>query len=263
MPFLPFPDAGLCYSHLYKLPESHGKERDILSADYQDDGEPATDITLVTGRIMRGAVDVNVDNMVAEEEEDRGFLLHTLTAELGIAVVEESSTTTVTTATTNVTEVRPSLARRERDSSMEGMAYLAGYIAFRGHKFDPTLGVRTHQSSSTCTDTWIDVLSKGGLFKPAAWWLDTIREFEVVFWALHGNAASKVTRVIGRLRNMLEKRFPHVHPAVVRLYARTRTFIRIRHLNGQLRKCKGRSRGDVKKARKWAQSSRLSCGAGQ
>ncbi|KFM75205.1 Transposable element P transposase, partial [Stegodyphus mimosarum] len=67
------------------------------------------------------------------------------------------------------------------DCSVQGFRYLAGYIAYRGRKYDHSLGTPTEQLLHLPSDEhvgWIETLSRGGLLVPSEEWLKKINQFE-------------------------------------------------------------------------------------
>ncbi|KAJ4451774.1 hypothetical protein ANN_03246 [Periplaneta americana] len=112
---------------------------------------------------------------------------------------------------------------------------------YRGFIFTPArvttnYGDPTGQLISVTPDAlpvhqgWIEKLSRGDLLKPSDEWLCTVKQFEVVFVGVHGDKLN-CCNVIKGMCNILAQKFPHVHPLIIKIYTRTRTFIRIRSLN--------------------------------
>ena len=124
------------------------------------------------------------------------------------------------------------------DCGEEGLAYLAGY--YIAHKFCsiyPELGTKTcdfhlfHEDSSP----WITQLSRGGLVKPSEDFLKTVKEFEKLFEEFHSDKINTTKVVISKLVENLQKQHPTVPTQLIKKFARTRTFIRLKHLNQDIK----------------------------
>ncbi|XP_035204443.1 uncharacterized protein LOC118179377 [Stegodyphus dumicola] len=144
------------------------------------------------------------------------------------------------------------------DCSVEGFRYLAGYIAYRGRKYDHSLGTPTEQLLHLPSDEhvgWIETLSRGGLLVPSEEWLKKISQFEVVFVSEHGkDGLSRNNNIMQTMCKKIAQKFPDVHNEIIKIYVKTRTFIRLRYLNTEMKK-KKRNKADMKKAQKWIASS--------
>jgi hypothetical protein len=83
---------------------------------------------------------------------------------------------------------------------------------------------------------WILHLSRGGLMLPTEEFLEAFNGFEECFHVFHGATVDKKPDVFKRLHSMLERNFKDRWPSdVLMLYARVRTFIRIKALNSRLK----------------------------
>ncbi|KAG8265711.1 hypothetical protein J6590_088802 [Homalodisca vitripennis] len=135
----------------------------------------------------------------------------------------------------------------------EALSYVAGYVAYRARKVDPSLGKMSRDLPHEHLDDeiWIKTLSHGKLTVPSEDWKKTIKEFENVFLKFHGegNYFSKQNHFIANLKSILTEKFPNVCKQAIHVYARVRTFIRLRNVNSNL-ECK---RKQLKKAKKWIQ----------
>lgn len=90
-------------------------------------------------------------------------------------------------------------------------------------------------SAKTVTAPWIVALSKGGLVIPSQQFLCQIYEMETIFSSLHGNSISSAKNITKAFFKLCATRFPDVSPDVLKKFVRTRTFVRIRFLNSQLK----------------------------
>ena len=119
----------------------------------------------------------------------------------------------------------------------EGFKYVAGYVA---HKFlpqFPDLGQKTCDIFiwSKTPAPWITALSRGGLVVPSERFMSQVYDMEKIFTSIHGASISSEAKVILKFHSLLIKNFPNLSADVLGKYARTRTFIRIRFLNYQLK----------------------------
>ncbi|KAF0305880.1 Transposable element P transposase [Amphibalanus amphitrite] len=119
----------------------------------------------------------------------------------------------------------------DSEFSREGLAYVAGYLAYKLRSVDSSLGT----VSSQCTPggagpdcEWLFELSRGGLYLPSAEWLEQVKAFDVVFCAMHAKNIDRAPGVIRRLRAALELKYPNVDARVVKKYAVTRTHLRVK-----------------------------------
>ncbi len=122
------------------------------------------------------------------------------------------------------------------DCSDEGLSYVAGFIA-KKFPLRTELGVKTvDASASSCS--WIMWKSNGGLRVPSEEFLEACRKFEAVFQTFHSthkNGIDQDCNVIIRMSDVLHEKFPSWPKEVLEFFARTRTFIRIKHLNNCLK----------------------------
>ncbi|GBL75626.1 hypothetical protein AVEN_154943-1 [Araneus ventricosus] len=149
------------------------------------------------------------------------------------------------------------------DCSAEGLKDLAGYIAHRCRKYDRSLAITSGQILviSSHEKTWIEVLSKRGLLVPTDEWCEQIKKIEQTFLEMHGSNYLSIERnVISNLCLALKEKFPSVSEEIIKIYSRTRTFIRLRWLNVTLITNKIQ-RGQLKRTKKWdashCQSSKM------
>ncbi|KAJ8896440.1 hypothetical protein PR048_001784 [Dryococelus australis] len=100
---------------------------------------------------------------------------------------------------------------------LNGLKYIAGYVAFKCQNIDKSLGV----CQKKCKDLYIQLLN--GWIK-----LDNLRFYFQHFLDLIFPSAPNVIKT---WTAMLQAKFPKCDQKAVHLYAKTRTFIPIRHLN--------------------------------
>lgn len=145
------------------------------------------------------------------------------------------------------------------DCSVAGFRYIAGYVAYRGRQYDRSLATPTAQAMTSSPDMsmdWIKALSRGGLLVPSPEWLETMSHFEIYFVQVHGQ--NNLSREPGIIQNMcasLVRKFPEVHSEIIKIYVRTRTFIRLRWLASK-DKARKAEEAQRRKAKKWHSSAK-------
>ena len=82
---------------------------------------------------------------------------------------------------------------------------------------------------------WITDLSRGGLVVPSDFFMQKVYSMEKIFSSFHGDSISFKENIIGQLFQVFEANLPELSSEILRKYARTRTFIRLRFLNLKLR----------------------------
>lgn len=135
------------------------------------------------------------------------------------------------------------------DCEAEGLKYLAGYIAAKHIKDYPELGQKTCDMPifPKSSAPWITALSRGGLVVPSDDFLAKIYAMEKVFHGMHGSEISPEKFIIKKLSARLADKFPSVPEVVVKKYAKTRTFIRLKFLNCKLAIAKGEAIAERKR----------------
>jgi hypothetical protein len=115
--------------------------------------------------------------------------------------------------------------------------YVAGYIAFKLREKYPQLGSKTCDVPLDITTSapWILHISSGGLMLPTEEFLTVFHQLEEKFNMFHGAKVDKKPDVIKRLHIILERAFKDTPSAILLMYARVRTFIRIKALNCKLK----------------------------
>ncbi|KAF0297735.1 Transposable element P transposase [Amphibalanus amphitrite] len=114
---------------------------------------------------------------------------------------------------------------------LQALAYVTRYAAGECATVDSTLGKITSNAKEVPRDeryAWIDTLSRGGLTVSSARWLDQVEQLEVLFTTMHGGDIDRGTGVVRRLAEAAARKFPQLHPYVLRKYAMTRTELRVR-----------------------------------
>lgn len=91
-----------------------------------------------------------------------------------------------------------------------------------------------------------------GLTEPSDGWKKQVMLFENDFKMQHGSGLDRERKVVARFEQVLKEKYPSVCPMAIKLYAKLRTIIRIRHLN-RLNKVVD-NRKSTQKMSKWVQS---------
>ena len=125
-----------------------------------------------------------------------------------------------------------------RDCDSQGLAYISGSLAKKFQKKYPHLGTKS-SNLPFCEKSlapWVIHLSKGGLIVPSDEFLHACSNFEQEFLKFHGEEIDQKPDVFNRFHSVLVTKFGDNWPSeVLMLFARTRTFIRIKALNHQLK----------------------------
>ena len=118
--------------------------------------------------------------------------------------------------------------------------YVNPLLGFLAHKYRikyPQFGEKTCQISTRTQNNchWILALSRGGLTAPSKEFENIMHKFEDIFNGIHGQTISKCKSVIRSVTKIISQKFPDFPSEVIHTFVKTRTFIRIKHLNGQLK----------------------------
>jgi hypothetical protein len=135
--------------------------------------------------------------------------------------------------------------------SEEGKKYVGGYLAHAFQQKYPEFGDKTCDLSSfeKNNNPWICALSRGGLTAPSKFLMDKINQFEDIFNQIHGSSINSKPQIIKTTIKLISHHFPTFPVEVITKYARTRTFLRVKFLNHNL-KCEAeatRARNAAKK----------------
>lgn len=89
--------------------------------------------------------------------------------------------------------------------------------------------------STTSTAPWISAISRGSLVIPSQQFLSKFYKMEKMFTSFHKDTVSHNMNVITTFHEKLLSTFPELPGPLLKKYARTRTFLRIRFLNNNLK----------------------------
>jgi THAP domain len=132
----------------------------------------------------------------------------------------------------------------------QSLRYVAGFLAFKFlHKF-PHLGVRTCWISENDLPDWIRAVSRGGLVVPSDNFVQLVQQFDQRFLQFSGKSGLHTcTDSISQLAAKIVRECDcsTIDGSLVLLFARTRSFIRLRFMNAQYESVRLRKR-DLKKA---------------
>ena len=137
----------------------------------------------------------------------------------------------------------PATASSETDRL--AFQYFAGFVCRNTAQNE-----RNAEEKDLPNNLWIKLRDLGGLYYPEQTYLDILKEFEVCFYAIHGNEVSLKTNVIKDFIALLESKYSNIERPFIVKYSRSRLFIRIRELRKRELKVKPRtqtSRGQIKK----------------
>ena len=83
---------------------------------------------------------------------------------------------------------------------LEALAFVAGFVACKCRAIDPTLGqVASIAQPSSVPDSWLRVVSRGGLLVPSERWMAVVQGFELTFNLVIGRAADDQPGIVRRL----------------------------------------------------------------
>ena len=90
-------------------------------------------------------------------------------------------------------------------------------------------------ATSETASAYIQILSRGGLKMPSLRFQQYLDKFEERFRALHEDKIYPYEDPIGTLSTLLNVEFPEIPLDIVNLFSKTRFFIRLKKLNGDLK----------------------------
>jgi len=187
-------------------------------------------------------------NENVEREESEEFLSSHLVDKLckksgNVASVQPAPDTisdTMDFPQIDVSQNEPSLydknyMTREKKSYEGGREYVAGFISDKLKDEFPDLAM---ESSEKCTanSLWIRHLSRGGLTEPSKLWFHTFRLFDDYFLTFHSPSikVNKEPGVVRRLCALIQHDFPEVDEKIVKIFAMSRTKIRVDSINKEI-----------------------------
>ena len=143
------------------------------------------------------------------------------------------------------------------DCSSQGFGYICGFLARKFASKYPFLGSKSSDvdiNKSDISTPWIKHLSNGGLIVPSDVFVAGCHEFEKIFNNFHNchkNGIDQNPKVITRLNEVLIQKFPSWPKDLLCLFGKTRTFIRIKYLNNQLKS--GEAKANIRELKQLGQ----------
>ena len=115
----------------------------------------------------------------------------------------------------------------------EGLAFVAGYVAFKCRHLRDDLGQPTSSTSAPASvpSRWLQTISRGSLYVPSDWWMAVVEAFELKFREVMGPTADQSPGIIKRLTACVLAVAPDLDERIARKLASTRLHLRIRWLN--------------------------------
>lgn len=121
----------------------------------------------------------------------------------------------------------------------EGLKFIAGYVAYRFKDKYPNLNLGTHTKRLVQTNRapdWIEFISRGHLIYPNEELIQLAYLTESEFQKFHNNFFSKEKNIFNKLLEKIKNasvsnKFPD---EIILCLVRTRTYIRLRHLNKKI-----------------------------
>lgn len=121
----------------------------------------------------------------------------------------------------------------------ESLVYIAGYVSYRFRSKYPELGIPTRELPYSDPSTWICQVSRGSLIYPCENLIENARILEKKFAAFHGDNLSATNLIFQKVAMAVKSEISDCsqipHEALMCL-VRTRTYIRLRFLNNNLKK---------------------------
>ncbi|CAL8069003.1 unnamed protein product [Orchesella dallaii] len=133
-----------------------------------------------------------------------------------------------------------------------GKEYIYGFIAKKLKKKFPNLTLGVTRYVEREPKSWIQLKSRGGLTIPSYDWVNACERMDKVFVEYHTrDGLLHINQKPGAIRGLTKKMFnifPDIPEPAVRLFVRTRTFIRINHINDQIVAARSRKKNKRKSA---------------
>ncbi|EFA11760.1 Transposable element P transposase-like Protein [Tribolium castaneum] len=120
------------------------------------------------------------------------------------------------------------------ETTPDALEYIAGYLAKKYKKTNPSLGdytVNTQPSNHSYNlPTWVEQLSYGGLVKPKQAWVENITKWNKFFERFHGKFFKKGGGVVKKLTLKIAKK-DKMPVEIIKSFCKLRTIIRINYNN--------------------------------
>ena len=124
-------------------------------------------------------------------------------------------------------------ATQELGFERQGLAFVAGYVAFKCRHIRDDLGQPTSSASASASvpSSWLPTISRGSLYVPSGWWMAVVKAFDQTFRDPMGPTAYQSPDIIKRLTACVLAIDPELDVKISRKLASTRLHLRIRCLN--------------------------------
>ena len=120
------------------------------------------------------------------------------------------------------------------ECSEQGLIYVGGFLCHKLAKLHPWMGSRTCDLQYSESNKWMEMLSRGGLYIPSDELKQYLEQFEYDFALYHNPSISLQENSIMIFANILKLKHPTLPMDMLRLYSKTRFFIRLKFLNNEL-----------------------------
>lgn len=175
----------------------------------------------------------NIDTSDKDGEE---FLLAKVFKAVQITIRTEETIEVDTTSQYDSDSTISSIVLSEEDTStpeLDGIEYLAGWIAFKFKETHPELGKHTYKLPASAP-SWVQHLSFGGLMRPSPSWFQDARKMERMFTNFHKESFRSKKNIVKRLTHIILKKIPTRSEAIIKKFVKHRTIIRCRYLTKQM-----------------------------
>lgn len=192
----------------------------------------------------------NEENLCSEKEAT--------TVEVTMEVIESEGATTVMHAKESDAELvqflrglvnneESAVAKCEKVLATEdGLAVVAGWIAHRWHKLDPSLvdpdrpgKMEISKQAKSNNLMWMDIVNLDKLTFPSSEWMRDVKTMERSFKLYHPmEGIAHGPNVIGNFVQHLTSQVPHRHKKVLLQFSRARTSMRLRAINKSVKRLK-------------------------
>jgi len=117
----------------------------------------------------------------------------------------------------------------------EALIYITGYVAHRFRHRYPHLGVPTH--TLIPSGDWLSCISRGNCIQPSKNFENVAKIMNAEFLAFHGNGLSREPLIFDKVTDLVSEKINNSLPRnVLACLIRTRTYIRLRYMNLEIKR---------------------------